>query len=420
MLAKLGSVIPNDSFRVSDVVTTLHKSWMHAVTRGEGALSAHLLLVGGEDHDLRIPFMLAMRDSGFRVTSMGTGDPAPFRRAGLEYHAFNFDRFVNPAADLSAMRALRRLFADLRPQIAHSFDTKPNLLVPLAARSFRDLLVVRTINGLGWLFSSRRLLPMALRPVYCGLHRHAARSTRMTVFQNRVDQGFFESHRMLGRSGSRVIPGSGVDLTQFQQRLTDGPRAADLRAELGLGDAETVITVTRMTRQKGIHTLLKAAALVNRVRPTTRFVLVGPWETEGAEAIGPDEIARHAPYVIATGKRKDVPALLHMADVFAFPTEYREGVPRVLLEAALARLPIVTTDMPGCSDVVRDGSSGLLVPPRDPARLAEGIVALLNDRARARMMAERAARIVIDEFGLTRNVALYAAAYRELLDRGAQ
>jgi len=109
-----------------------------------------------------------------------------------------------------------------------------------------------------------------------------------------------------------------------------------------------------------------------------------------------------------------------MADVFAFPTEYREGVPRVLLEAALARLPIVTTDMPGCSDVVRDGSSGLLVPPRDPARLAEGIIALLNDRARARMMAERAARIVIDEFGLTRNVALYAAAYRELLDRGAQ
>ncbi len=383
-------------------------------------MSAHLLLVGGEDHDLRIPFMLAMRESGFRITSAGTGDPAPFRRAGLEYRPFSFDRFVNPAADLFAMRALRRLFTDLKPQIVHSFDTKPNLLVPLAARSVRDLLVVRTINGLGWLFSSRRLLPMTLRPVYCGVHRHAAKSPGMTVFQNRDDQGFFERRGMLGQGGSRVIPGSGVDLDQFQQRLASGPSSADLRRELGLGDAEVVITVTRMTRQKGIHTLLKAAARINRLRPATRFVLVGPSETEGAEAVGPDEIARHAPYVIATGKRQDVPALLHMADVFAFPTEYREGVPRVLLEAALARLPIVTTDMPGCSDVVRDGWSGLLVPPRDPARLAEGIIALLDDRARARAMADRAAQIVTEEFGLARNVALYAAAYRELLERGAR
>jgi glycosyltransferase involved in cell wall biosynthesis len=387
---------------------------------GQGrALSAHLLLVGGEDHDLRIPFMLAMRESGFRITGAGTGDPAPFRRAGLDYRAFSFDRFVNPFADLSAIRSLRRLFVELKPQIVHSFDTKPNLLVPLAARAVGDLPVVRTINGLGWLFSSRRLLPMVLRPVYCGVHRQAAKATGMTVFQNRIDRGFFEQHGMLGQGGSRVSPGSGVDLDQFQQRLSDGPTSADLRRELGLGDAEIVITVTRMTRQKGIHTLLKAAELVNRVRPATRFLLVGPAETEGAEAIRPDEIARHAPYVIATGKRQDVPALLHMADVFAFPTEYREGVPRVLLEAALARLPIVTTDMPGCSDVVRDGWSGLLVPPRDPARLATGIIASLDDRDRACTMADRAAQLVVDEFGLTRNVALYASAYRELLDRGA-
>jgi glycosyltransferase involved in cell wall biosynthesis len=383
-------------------------------------MSAHLLLVGGEDHDLRIPFMLAMRECGFRITGAGTGDPAPFRRAGLDYRAFSFDRFIDPIADLSAIRSLRRLFIDLKPQIVHSFDTKPNFLVPLAARSVRGLSVVRTINGLGWLFSSRRLLPMILRPVYCGVHRQAAKTTEMTVFQNRIDRVFFERHGMLGRGGGRVIPGSGVDLDQFQQRLSDGPSPADLRRELGLGDAEVVITVTRMTRQKGIHTLLKAAAQVNKVRPETRFLLVGPWQTEGAEAITPDEIAKHAPYVIATGKRQDVPALLHMADVFAFPTEYREGVPRVLLEAALAGVPIVTTDMPGCGDVVRDGSSGLLVPPRDPTRLAQGILASLNDRDRARGMAERAVQIVVDEFGLRRNVAMYASAYRELLDRGAR
>jgi len=135
--------------------------------------------------------------------------------------------------------------------------------------------------------------------------------------------------------------------------------------------------------------------------------------------VPPDTIARHAPHVIATGKRQDVPALLAMADVFAFPTEYREGVPRALLEAALARLPIVATDMPGCNDVVTDGWSGLLTPPRDPPALARGILSLLQDPDRARAMADRAARIVADGFSLSGTIGNYASAYAELLQHPA-
>ncbi|MBV9653600.1 MAG: glycosyltransferase [Acetobacteraceae bacterium] len=383
-------------------------------------MNADLLLVGGEDHDLRIPFMLAMGACGFNVMGAGTGDPAPFRRAGIAYHGFGFDRFLNPLADMFALHTLRRLFAELRPRIVHSFDTKPNILAPLAARELAGTVVMRTINGLGWLFSSRRPLPLMLRPVYCSAHRRAARATALTVFQNRTDQSFFEQHGMIGRGRSQIIAGSGVDLAQFRQRAGAAPPAAALRRELGVGDAELVITVSRMTRRKGILTLLKAAALVHAIRPATRFVLVGPHEGEGAEAISPSVIAEHGPYVVATGKRSDVPALLGAADVFAFPTEYREGVPRALLEAALAGLPIVATSMPGCTDVIRDGWSGVLVPPRDPPRLAASIIALLEDRVRAREMAERAARLVADEFSLARNVALYASAYRELLRPGAE
>ena len=120
------------------------------------------------------------------------------------------------------------------------------------------------------------------------------------------------------------------------------PSRKALRTELGLGDAEVVITVTRMTRQKGFPALLNAAAIVHRARPNVRFVLVGPRESEGSLAVSEAEIAAHSPYVIAVGARRDVPALLRMADVFAFPTEYREGVARVLLEASLARLPVIS------------------------------------------------------------------------------
>ena len=170
-----------------------------------------------------------------------------------------------------------------------------------------------------------------------------------------------------------------------------------------------------MTRQKGIPTLLTAAALVHRERPDVRFLLVGPRESEGPLAVTQDEIDAHAPYVIATGPRNDVPALLRAADVFAFPTEYREGVPRVLLEAALALLPTVTTDIPGCCAVIRDGWNGVVVPQRAPDMLAAGILRLLTDGAmRSYGEADRNIR-ARKSFSLHAIVDRHAALYAQLM-----
>lgn len=377
-------------------------------------MSPHLLDVSGEDHHLRIPFLLALRERGFRVTAAGTGDSATFMQAGVDYHPFCFDRFVNSLADLAAIKSLSRLLAVVRPELIQSYDTKPNLLVPLAARGLDDVRVVRIINGRGWLYSSHSPQALALRPVYRSLHWLAARWTAATVFEIRDDQDFFVQHQMAGRVGL-VIPGW-VDIGKFERTVAAGPSPAQLRQEIGLGASEVVITVTRMTRQKGIPTLLEAAALVHEVRPGVRFLLVGPRESEGPLAVGQADIDRHAPYVIAIGPRSDVPALLGLADLFAFPTEYREGVPRVLLEAALARLPIVTTNMPGCRNVIRDGWNGFLVPPRAPRALATRILDLLRDRQTAQEMADRAAELVRRELGLETIVERYAALYAEILD----
>jgi glycosyltransferase involved in cell wall biosynthesis len=170
-----------------------------------------------------------------------------------------------------------------------------------------------------------------------------------------------------------------------------------------------------MTREKGIPTLLKAAALVHRAHPDVRFLLVGPRESEGPHAITQAEVDQHAPYVVATGPRSDIPALLRLADVFAFPTEFREGVPRVLLEAALAALPIVSTNMPGCCEVIRDGWSGLLVPPHAPDRLAAAIIDLLRDRRTAGIMAGHLEQLVAQKFSLRTIVARHVALYGQLL-----
>jgi glycosyltransferase involved in cell wall biosynthesis len=377
----------------------------------------HLLCIGGEDHALRIPFLIALRNRGFRVSAAAMADPAPFEREGIDYHPFCFNRFANPFADWTAVKTLAKLIERVGPDVVQSFDTKPNLLVPLAARKVPGLSVVRTINGLAYVYSSRSPKALMFRPIWRMLQRRAARSTTATVFQNRDDQAFFERRHMIGSGYSRLIAGSGIDIERFDRAAEAGPSLEELRRSFGLDACEIVVTVTRLTRQKGIPTLLEAAALVHRRRPGVRFLLVGPRESEGSLAVSKAEIDRHVPYVVAAGPRSDVPALLRLADVFAFPTEYREGIPRVLLEAGAAGLPIVTTEMPGCWDVIRDRWNGFLIPPRSPELLAARIVDLLQDRDTAKAMGARASQLVRQEYNLELIVAHYAALYGELANR---
>jgi glycosyltransferase involved in cell wall biosynthesis len=376
-------------------------------------MKPHLVCVGGEDHALRIPFLMALRERGFRVTAVSSGGEAPFARQDIPHSRYGFDRFASGSGQRRAIRTLRKLISDHQPDIVQSFDTKPNLLTPFAVRGRAP--VIRTINGLGWTFSSLEPRALALRPIFCGLQWLASFWTSATVFQNRDDQAFFERCRLIGHGSGRLIRSSGIDVDAFATARHLGPSATKMREELGLQSAEVVIFVGRLTRHKGISTLLKAIPHVLSKRPNARFVLVGPRQSEGPFAIDESELQRFAPYVIALGKRHDVPALLGMADVFAFPTEYREGIPRVLLEAGLAGLPIVASRMPGCSDVVEDGWNGYLVAPRDADALAHRIIDILSDRPVAVVMGGRSAALVRERFALSLVVDQYCDLYDDTL-----
>ncbi|OAF10674.1 glycosyl transferase family 1 [Bradyrhizobium centrolobii] len=379
-------------------------------------MALHLLCVGGEDHALRIPFLTALQNRGLRVSAAGTGAVSPFTKNGIQYHQYQFDRFGVGLSDRAAMGQLSQFVKHLRPDVIQTFDTKPNLFAPLALRG--AVPVVRTINGMGWVFSSTELKALAFRPVYLATQRLAACWTAATVFQNKADSRFFHRHHLLGKSSAAVIGSSGIDVDAFETARARTAPPSELRAELGLDDAEIVLTVSRLTVQKGIPTLLEAAKIVHQVRPQVRFLLVGPRDSEGPFAVDQALIEQHAPYVIATGARSDIPALLGIADLFAFPTEYREGIPRVLLEAGLAGVPIVASRMPGCDDVVVEDWNGHLVPPRDPRALAAGILDLLQDPTRAKTMGQRSIGLVRREFDLNVVADRYAALYRQLLSCG--
>ncbi|RWH73528.1 glycosyltransferase family 4 protein [Mesorhizobium sp.] len=381
-------------------------------------MKPHLVCVGGEDHALRIPFLMEMRERGFRVTAVSSGEEAPFQRHGIAHRSYRFDRFATGASNAGIVGKLRRLILELRPDIVQSFDTKPNLLTPLAVRGRAP--VIRTINGLGWTFSSLQPRALALRPVFCCLQLLASFWTAATVFQNRDDQTFFERYGLIGHGESLLIGGSGIDVGAFAAARRLGPSAARLRQEFGLHSAEVVMFVGRLTRQKGIPTLLAAIPKVVAKRPDARFVFVGPWQSEGPFAVDPSEFERFRSHVVLLGERQDVPALLGMADIFAFPTEYREGIPRVLLEAGLAGLPIVASRMPGCSDFIEDGWNGCLVAARDPDALAERIIELLSDRPLAAVLGNRSAAVVRERFALPLIVDQYCDLYDKTTNARSQ
>ena len=380
-------------------------------------MGAHLLFLGGEDHNLRLPFMQAMRSKGYRVTAAASGDPAPFAKAGIDYRHFAFARFVNPLADWRAVRSLSKLLDSVDADVAHCFDTKLGILVPIAAGVHRRTRIIRTINGRGWLYSSSSPAALALRAVYLPLQRLAALSTAATVFEHHGDLDFFHRMRLIRKTEGIVIPGAGIDIEGFEAARKKGPSPNALRAELGIGDAEVVTTVTRITRQKGIPALLEAAALVHAVRPSVKFLLVGPRESEGPLSVSAAEIERHSGYVIATGSRPDVPSLLAMSDVFAFPSEYAEGIPRALMEAALCGLPIVATQVAGCREVITPGHNGALVPLRNPRMLADSILHVLNNRGQAARMAARGPELIRGDFSLSSVVDRHAELYERELAR---
>jgi glycosyltransferase involved in cell wall biosynthesis len=369
-------------------------------------------LVGTDDMRLRIPLVAALATRGYRAEVLGTVADDAFGRAGVTYRQYGMERWIDPQGDWAAWRQLCRLLREHRPAVLHAFDKKPAILAPLAARANGVARAVSTVTGLGYLFSTNSPLALSLRPGFHLLQRVAARATQIMIFQNTQDQAYFRAHRLVRAGCDRLVRSSGIALGDFQ---VSAETTARLRTDLQLSGRTVVLMVSRIVALKGVREYLEAAAMVRRQRPDVAFLLVGPVAGEGRQAVPLEEIRRAGASVRYLGPRSDVPALLSTADMFVLPTYYREGVPRVLLEAAALGLPLVTTDMPGCRDVVQHEWNGLVIPPRSAPALAEAILRLADAPELRVTMGRRGQEHVGSQFTLDRVADDYATIYDRLL-----
>jgi glycosyltransferase involved in cell wall biosynthesis len=380
------------------------------------ALGSDIWLVGSDDIRLRIPYLVELRRRGFDVTMLGSEAPEPFSERDIPYQRYALSRALDPAADWRTLRELLSLFRRHRPSVVHSYDTKPAMLASFAARLAGIPVRIRTVTGMGYVFSSHSPRALVLRPAAHVMHAAASRAASMTVFQNRDDHAYFLRHRLAPRDATSLIPGSGIDVELLRSKRPSAEALADLRRELGIEGRRVVTMVSRLVRSKGVLEFCAAARAVRRERPDVEFLLVGPLGSEGWQAVPRDAVEGN-PDVRWLGPRPDVAALLAISDVFALPTYYREGIPRALLEAGAMGLPLIATDMPGCRDVVRNDWNGILVPPRNVQALKDALLSLVGaSRETLSQMGERSRAHVEENFTLELVTEAYAELYRRLLE----
>jgi glycosyltransferase involved in cell wall biosynthesis len=351
----------------------------------------------------RLPLAVAARAAGYDVcvaTRVRRSGDA-IREAGVRLIPFENARSgLNPFTELGTLWRLLRLYRREQPDLVHHVAMKPVLYGTIAARIAARASIVNAVAGMGWLFTSRTGLTRGVLPVV----RRALRAmlgAGTAIVQNRDDEALLVQ---LGVPASRIrlVPGSGVDLRQFQP------------APPPPGDP-VVVLPSRLLWDKGVGDFVEAVRLLRTRGVTARFLLAGEPDPANPASIPAATVAAWVREGIVEhlGWVTDMPGLLAASHVVCLPS-YREGLPKSLIEAAAAGRPIVTTDVPGCRAVVAHGDNGLLVPPRNPAALADALARLIADAGLRHEMGVRGRARAEREFGteqvIERTLAIYAEA----------
>ena len=339
---------------------------------------------------------------------------ARLQALGFRWEALPMDRkSLNPLQELRLLAYLCQLYRREQPALAHHFTIKCVVYGSTAALVARVPSRVNAVAGMGYVFTNQALKARLLRPVVRGLMRLVlnGRGARL-ILQNNDDMAAFAKAGLARPELTRLVMGSGVDLARFT------PCAPSiLQAQAGHEVQPTrVVLAARLLWDKGIAEYAEAARQLKAKGLSIRFLLAGApdpgnpaaipqatldgWQTEGL--------------IELLGQVSDMAALFATTDMVVLPS-YREGLPKSLIEAAACALPLVTTDVPGCREVVTHEVDGLLVPVKDAKALANAIERLHLDPVWARQLGLAARARALREFDEKIVISKTLAVYQELL-----
>lgn len=297
---------------------------------------------------------------GFNVTIMAadTGRVDEFQRMGCTFLRTEFDRHgTDPVKELKLLLMYKKKIRELRPDIVLTYTIKPNVYAGMACASLEVPYVVN-ITGLGTAVENEGLL----QKVTLFLYRLGLRKAQKVFFQNSENQAFMLEHKVV-RGAYDLLPGSGVNLEKYH--VLDYPK----------GETVDFVFISRIMQEKGINQYLEAAKNIRKKYPQTRFHVCGGCEQAYARVLA--ELHDNGT-IIYHGRTDDIVGMHAISQCTIHPTYYPEGMSNVLLESCACGRPIITTNRPGCREIIDDGVNGFVVNQKDSADLIEKIEKFLS------------------------------------------
>lgn len=351
-----------------------------------------------------LPLIIGAKDAGFDVVVVTRTNrhAEMILQHGVRVIPFEISRRgSNPLREFLTVLRLARIYRKEQPDIVHHIAMKPMLYGSMVAHLMRVPHTVNWVAGMGWLFVSNnrraKLLQIAARKMLGMLLRGT-----LVIVENIDDRAIISA---LGVADQHIhlVCGAGVDISVYApSREPDG--------------VPLVVLPARMLWDKGVEEFVDAARQLRQRGMKARFVLVGEPDAENPASVPERQLAawRNEGAVEWWGRREDMPRVYAQSHIVCLPS-YREGLPKTLLEAASCARPIVTTNVPGCRDVVRDGDNGLVVEARNATALANALARLLADPELCQRMGQRGRERVLNEFSQERIVGQVLALYRGVL-----
>lgn len=336
---------------------------------------------------------LALQRDGYQVTVIcpDSGRAREIIGLGLDYLPLSLQRHgTNPLGELRALLQLRRAYRDLRPDMAWHIGLKAIVLGTLASVwAGRSGGIVNAPVGMGFVFASNGLVARILRPaVRTALRFLLNPKQSRAVFENADDMRELINARAVHKRDAVLIRGAGVDLGDYAPTAEpDG--------------VPVVLFASRLIWEKGVGVFAAAAKLLHDRGFEARFVIAGRIDGDSSSAVPKAQLLdwQSEGTLEWIGPRQDMPNVLASCTIFCLPTWYREGLPKVILEAMACQRAVVTTDTVGCREAVTNMSNGLLVPPKDAAALAAALEALLQNPVLRQRLAKRGRARAVEEFG---------------------
>lgn len=314
-------------------------------------------------------------------------------------------RSRNPIKEILTLIQIVRLYSNEKPDLVHQIAIKPILYGSIAARFNGISAVINSVTGLGYAFIGTGSTAYILKGLASAAYRLAIGRGRVVV-ENKDDFNFLTQTGIVRTNQCLIVRGSGVDLSEYM--VSPEPMGTPV-----------VMMASRMLWDKGVREFVEAARQLSLRTTPSRFILVGDVDPGNPASIPKAqlEIWKNEGIVEWWGRREDMPQILSQANIVCLPS-YREGLPKVLVEAASCGRPIVATDAPGCRDVAIDGHNALLVPVRDAAALANAISRLIDDSNLRKRLGTAGRKMAQEEFSDHSIAERFLGLYKELLEHG--